>query len=178
MTFKLDVLYAITDCLKAITPANGFAHDLSDFTDDELQPMQRVFRGRLWFGESDPIPMVCLYEGAHPADEVSESPVDTTTGEYDWDLIVQGFVNDDPVHPTDPAYRLMADVRRKLAAERKRKHPMKLHQRDPFGLGAGSSHITDIRIGPGVVRPADDISAKAYFWLSLRIRIIDNASTL
>ncbi len=180
--FKLRVLTAFTAAFKTITPDAGYVNDLSDQVtldedDVEIDRKGRVFRGRGWFGEDDLLPMVSVLEGVNPADEVDEQPIDTTTGEFDWPLLVQGFVDDDPENPTDPAYRLLADVRQRLAVERARK-ASGTHQPDPFGLGlAGRNRIVSISIGPGVVRPADDVSSKAYFWLTVVLRIVDNAST-
>lgn len=168
--FKLRVLTALTDAIKSISTTDGYLHTLADANGEP-----RVFRGRQWFGDGDPMPMVSVLEGISPADEVAEAPVDTNTGEYDWPILVQGFVKDDPVNPTDPAYRLLADVRRRLAAERKRRLPTDPTEPDILGLGAsGKNRVVRLTIGPGVVRPADDVSANAYFWLTLTLRIIDN----
>ena len=176
LPFKLKLVRAVTEHLKGITPANGYVSDLSDFDPGDGVMMSRVYRGRMWFGDNDPIPMVSMLEGTSPADDVAEQPEETPTGEYWWSNIIQGFVDDDPANPTDPAYILMADVRRRLIGERKRKNVM--HTPDPFGLGpdTGKNCIIDLRVGPGVVRPADDVSAKAWFWLSLDLRIVDNAA--
>lgn len=179
LPFRLRLMYAISDALAEITPANGYVSDLSPYDPGDGSPLGRVFRGRAWFGDSDPLPMVSILEGSTPADPVEDEPYETQSGEYELTLIVQGFVNDDPVHPTDPAYVLMADVRRRLALERKRRLPSTSGRNgiDPFGLWTTTvkSRIVDIRVGPGVVRPADDLSAKAYFWLSLKIRMVDHA---
>lgn len=167
--FKLRALIALTDALKEITPSRGYQFDVSG----------AVWRGRAWFGDDDTLPMLSVLEGTSPADEVAEPPVDTATGEYDWSLILQGFVDDDPENPTDPAYGLLADVRRRLAQEKTRRHPTDPSERDILGLGpgrGGKNCITKMFIGSGVVRPADDVSAKAYFWLNLVLRIVDNAS--
>lgn len=173
--FKLKLLKAITAALKEITPANGYVNDLGDFDPGDGVMTARVYRGRAWFGENDPIPLVSVLEGVDPADEVAEPPsVNAVSAEYDWPLLIQGFVDDDPANPTDPAYTLMAEVRRRLIAERKRKTAA--HDPDPFGLGAtGKNRVTGLRVGAGVVRPADDVSAKAWFWLTLTPRIVDNA---
>lgn len=173
--FKLRALTALTDAIKTITPANGYVMDLADDVDEDALHPERVFRGRAWFGDSDPLPMVSVLEGTSPADDVGEPPVDTTTGEYDWAIMVQGFIKDDPTHPTDPAYHFLADVRRRLAVERTRKAAGS-NQPDPFGMGRGRNRITSIKIGPGVVRPADDVSAVCYFWLTVILRVVDNAS--
>jgi hypothetical protein len=128
----------------------------------------------MWFGDNDPLPMISVLEGVDPADEVAEPPaVNTVAAEYDWPLIIQGFVNDDPAHPTDPAYKLLADVRRRLIAERKRKTTTTIRTRSVSGTGKNC--VTGLRVGAGVVRPADDVSAKAWFWLTLTPRIIENA---
>lgn len=171
LPFKLRILHGLTASLKQITPGNGFVYDLSD----NAQVGTRVFRGRAWFGEGDPIPMLSILEGVAPGDFVAEPPVDTSTSEYTWPLIVQGFVNDDPENPTDPAHLLQADVRKRLAYEKTRKIVGDVSTRDIFGLGLGR-FLVDLTIGSGVVRPADDISSKAYFWLSLGLRIVDKAA--
>lgn len=173
--FKLRVLRALTAALKEITPANGYQHDLADFTAADGVEQERVFRGRSEFGDNDPIPMISILEGVGPADELTESSQDTSAGEYDWPILIQGFLEDDPVHPSDPAYPLLADVRRRLAVEKVRK-PVGGHQPDPFGLGGGRNRITRVSIGSGVVRPADQISARTYFWLTLTLRVVDNAA--
>lgn len=170
--FKLRVLSAITDALKSITPANGYVSDLSDFVPGDGVMTARVYRGRLWFGEESPLPMTSVLEGTAPGDELSEPPQQTPRSEYEWPLIVQGFVKDDPQHPTDPAYFLLRDVKRRLAIEVKRKTAE--HDSDILGLGRGGCRVTALRIGTGSVRPADDISARAYFWLSVVPTIYDD----
>ncbi len=168
--FKLRALTALTNSLKSISTAEGYLHNLADV---DGQPC--VFRGRQWFGEGDPMPMVSILEGTSPADEVAEPPTGTNVVEYDWPILIQGFVNDDPLNPTDPAYRLLADVRRRLAVERQRRLSSDPTEFDILGLGAsGKNRVVSLTIGPGVVRPADDVSANAYFWLTLTLRVIDN----
>lgn len=185
LPFKLRILKGLTDALKEITVANGYETDLADLVTyedpmaDPLVEIDRegsVFRGRAWFGDSDSLPMVSVLEGVSPADEVAEPPIETATSETDWPILIQGFVNDDPVNPTDPAYVLLADVRRRLAIEKKRKlfAADKSSNHDVFGLGLGSRLLIQ-SIGSGVVRPADDVSSKAYFWLTLVLRIVDKA---
>lgn len=178
--FKLRVLHALTDALEEITIANGYHHDMGRFDRGDGVLTKRVYRGRAWFGDNDPIPMISVLEGVSPADEVAEMPVNTATGEFDWPLIVQVFVNDDPENPTDPAYRLMADVRRCLSQESTRRSANG-RQVDPLGMGfpnqSGVDRIVSMRIGPGVCRPADDVSARAYGWLTLILRIVDHADS-
>ena len=175
--FRLRLATAVTDAIKTVTPANGYQHDLSDFDRDSNNVLvPRVYRGRLWFGDSDPIPMVSVLEGVNPADEVFAPVVDMTTGGYNWHLMIQGFVNDDPQNPTDPAYYLERDVRRALMAEKRRLKPGR-HTTDPFGVstwGLPNCAVLNMTLGVPVIRPADDVSAKAYFWTSLTLEIVED----
>lgn len=175
LPFKLRAMRALTDILKSITPDEGYVYDLSDFVDDDGVTVERVYRGRDTFGEGDPLPMVSILEGVNPGDDVAEPPIGTTTGEHWWEVLVQGWLPDDQAHPTDPAYLLLADVRRRLALEKLRKIAG-THQPDPLGLGFGKNRVMDFRIGAGVVRPPDRLSDKAWFWLSLGLRVVDNAA--
>jgi len=164
--FKLRALQRLTEALQEITTANGYKTNLG----------ADVFRGRMWFGESDPLPMVSILEGVNPADDVWEPNYRTDGESYDWPILIQGFVKDDPLNPTDAAYVLLADVRRRLAEEKIRPLAGSRSTPDPFGFGAGKNRVTGLDIGAGVVRPADDVSSKAYFWLTLTMRIVESAA--
>ncbi len=181
--FRLRVLRdGVTATLKTITPTNGYINDLSDFDPGDGETAERVFRGRAWFGEGDPIPMVSVLEAPDPSDDFLDVPFDGKQDGGEWRLFVQGFVDNDPTHPTDAAYVLLADVRRRLLVEGRRKHPVAQHQPDPFGMGVVSSGgsgnaVLEITVGAGVVRPADDLSARSYFWLILTVRLVEDGET-
>lgn len=150
---RLRVLRALTDTIKTVTPANGYTHDLSS----------AVFRGRAVFGETDPVPMVSILE------DPQQPPSDNTRGSAvssEWNLIVQGFAEDDFEHPTDPAHFLMAEVKKALALERNRG--------DGYNIFALNDRVERMSIGAGVVRPPDEISAKAYFWLTLTVHLVED----
>lgn len=151
---RLRVQKAITAALDTITVLNGYKTDLDG----------KNFRGRVIFGADDPLPMTSLLEVPIPLDQIPSRAdnVDTTGG---WELLIQGFVLDDNVNPTDPAHVLMADVKQMLAREKKRDKGY-----DIFGLG---TIVTEMQIGTGVVRPPDDISSKAYFWLTLTLKLAE-----
>lgn len=175
--FKLRTLHAVTDCIKEVAPANGYVSDLADFDPGDGALQSRVFRGRAWFGVSDPIPMVSVLEAVDADDDLWTPPADSASSTFDWPLIIQGFVNDDPENPTDPAYRLMRDVRRRLLKEKKRTVPGR-HTTDPFGtslFGLPGCRVTDMMVSTGKVRPADDVSAKAYFHFFLTLRVTEDA---
>ena len=121
----------------------------------------RVFRGRVVFGEDDPLPMFSILEAPIPLDQVP-SGADNTGSTGLWELLIQGFVDEDHKNPTDPAHYLMAACKERLAIEKARNRDFQI-----LGLG---KHVTGLDIGAGVVRPPDEISAKAYFWLKIYIR--------
>jgi len=144
-----------------------------------------VFRGRDGFGDNDPLPMISVLEPPLPIEGIVPSA--TNTGAMgEWDLMIQGFVPDDRENPTDPAHRLMADVKAVLAAEKKRKRANSGGAPDPFGMGTPTSQdsrgnpsgncVTEIKtIGAGVVRPPEiGVSNKAFFWLTLTLKIAED----
>jgi hypothetical protein len=154
--FRLRVLDAITAALEAVSTDDGYTVNLAD----------SVFRGRAVYGENDPLPMVSIIEDPRAVEQMmlpGESPGGTGT----WTLLIQGWVEDDLVHPTDPAYFLAADVARALVRTR-------LDRRNLLGLGYKAPCVTEIRLGEPVVRPPDEISTKAYFWIPLILSLAEN----
>ena len=158
---RLRILKAMTAALKEISPANGFATNVQG----------NVFRGRVIFGENDPIPLLSILEVPIPLDQ-TPAPTDSEFSSGGWEIMVQGFVTDDPENPTDPAHLFMADVKKRLAQERRKALAMKSEE-GIFGLG---NFVTGMRIGAGVVRPPDEISAVAYFWLTVTLDIVEDLS--
>ena len=158
---RLRILKAMTAALKEISPANGFATDVQG----------NVFRGRVIFGENDPIPLLSILEVPIPLDQ-TPAPTDSEFSSGGWEIMVQGFVTDDPENPTDPAHLFMADVKKRLAQERRKALAMKSEE-GIFGLG---NFVTGMRIGAGVVRPPDEISAVAYFWLTVTLGMVEDLS--
>ena len=171
---KLTILRGLTDALKSITPDNGFVSDLSDFDPGDGVFTPRVYRGRAMFGESDPVPMLSVLEGIDSAEYVAEALPTTPFSEYWWPLIVQGWVKDDPENPTDPAYLLLADVRKRLAVEAKRKTT---DRTDPMIFGLSCNLVRGLRFNTGIVRPANEISMYAGFHMIVEVLITDNAET-
>lgn len=152
--FDLRVLKALTDSLKQITVANGFRHDLTE----------SVFRGRMLFSDNDPIPMVSVNQPPQIPEEVSV-PNGSGLQVHEMELIVQGFVDDDINNPTDPAFLLLDDVRRRLFWERKRDQGYNVLDFGPK---------VRLRIGQGVVRSPDaDVSDRAFFWLPIALEFAE-----
>lgn len=164
---RLRILEAITESLKQITPANGYKHDLSG----------NVFRGRIWYGEDDPLPLVSILEDPLPVTQLMAGGGGHGDGAEStgaWTLLIQGFVEDDKLNPTDPAHYLLADVKKRLSVERQRKGTSSHGGGgyNAFGMGGAVESLT---IGAGVVRPPDyDVSSKAYFWLTLTVMVAED----
>jgi hypothetical protein len=154
VSLRLEVLKNLTELLEEITPVNGFDNDLSG----------AVFRGRMVFGEDDPLPMVSILEAPMPKDQ-TPSPKGSCSNVGPWELIIQGFVEDDHENPTDPGHILMEEVKIKLRETRSRDGGFNI-------LGFGGV-VTDLQIGPGVVRPPDQQSSRAYFWLSIILTLAE-----
>lgn len=57
-------------------------------------------------------------------------------------------------------------MKKRLAEERVRDRQYNI-------LGMGGL-VTDLRISHGVVRPPDEVSGKAYFWLRLTLVVVEN----
>jgi hypothetical protein len=179
---RLKTLIALTDLLKTITPDNGYQTDLSDFVDANSKTQSRVFRGRALFGEDDPLPMLAILENPHADLAGVVSPRGGAVTESSWELLIQAFVEDDLDNPTDPAHIIMADVKQCLATERMKiqrqgRDPLRntsgIRNNDLLGMGGV---VTDIKLAPGVVRPPDQTSAKAMFWLQVALVMAEDIS--
>lgn len=153
--FRLRVLKALTAALEEINPAAGYQFDLTG----------KVFRGRDIFGDSDPLPMVSILEAIEEQAQIT-APQASPASTGPWELLIQGFVEDDFQNPTDPAHRLMAEVKKRLVQERIRDR-----QYNILGM---NGQVTDLKISHGVVRPPDEVSGKAYFWLRLTLEVVEN----
>ena len=166
--FRLRVLKALTAVIRTVTPANGYAHDLSDFVDEAGRTSARVFRGRDVFGFNDPLPLVSILEAPRPLEQLSAT-AGSAASKGDWEILIQAFVTDDPENPTDPAHLLIADVVKAIAAARKG------NRRDLLGLGDLAPCVTDMRLGAPAVRPADDeMSTVAFAFLGLTLTLAED----
>jgi len=165
---RLEIMKRLSEVIREVTPGNGYVLDLSgaEGTEDN-----RVFRGRAIFGEGDPLPMISILESPIPLEQIPP-PTGSGYNSGGWELMIQGFVEDDKENPTDPAHVAMADVKKRLALESQKVNAMN-DADGPLGL---LRQITKIAIGTGVVRPPDEISAKAYFWLLIVLDIVEDVT--
>lgn len=165
---RLRVLKKLTAALAEIhpdLPTPTSSKYVNDLRPSPEYPKGRVFRGRVLFGEKDPLPMISILEVPIPPEQVPSAP-DNPARTGSWELMIQGFAPDDYENPTDPAQVLLADVVMRLAVEKRRNRDFEL-----FDMG---NTVTNIFIGVGVVRPPDEISDKAYFWLPLRLMMAED----
>jgi hypothetical protein len=165
--FRLKVLRQLTDVLKGITPDNGYETDLSDYLDTAGRFGERVVRGRDRFSESDGMPLVSVLEDFR-ANNFGHGGDGSLAAKGEWKLLVQGFVKDDPVHRTDPAYVVAADVVKALIVARSDKYNL-------LGLGGVMPCVSEMKMEQPVVRPADgEISSTAYFFLSVTLTLVED----
>lgn len=159
----LVILKAIAAHLKGITIDNGYSFDLGE----------SVWRGVGLYGDELTLPALSILESPRLLEPTAISTDPERLREEDWNLIVQGWVDDDPANPTDPAYLLKAVVEDRLSqitatnqATGDGAFPL------VFNLGGG---IVEMQIGPASVSPPRrDISPKAFFLLSVKVcRVFD-----
>lgn len=158
--FRLRVLMALTEVIERIYPDNPDRP-----FDHEFDLRGRVFRGRNRFGTDDPLPMVSILEAPIPLETLMGQNTNVHNA-GPWELLIQGFVEDDKDNPSDPAHRLMAEVKAIIVREKKRDRGNNI-----FGMG---NRVHEILIGQGSVRPPDEASDKAFFWLTLTLRLAEN----
>jgi hypothetical protein len=157
---RLHILKLMTAFLEQITVANGYEHDLT----------ARVSRGLNFVSAETPLPWVNIIENLNPDRdplEVGES----LQQQDDWILLVQGWVETDEedLYPTDKAHALMADVKRRLS---RIIDPGSPQERNPeFMLG---DVIEGFVCEPGVVRPADETSSTAFFYLRVVVKLVEH----
>ena len=121
--------------------------------------------GRIKYGKNDPLPMISILEAPIPLEAIR------TAREYEmssgpWELLIQGFIDDDLDNPSDPAHHLMAEVKAVLVKNKRAERGNNI-------LGMGG-RVVEMTIGQGSVRPSDEASDKGFFWLTLTIRVVEN----
>ncbi len=164
---KLQIMRAITTHLEGITPEwkGDCPFDLHN----------KVYRGRLEFGEEVVEPFIAILEAPRQINPDGGGVTGLILKE-DWTLLIQGFAADDKRHPTDPAYELLGWVQKRMAM---------ITQTKPNG-GRGGLYpdewrlggiITDIAYQIPIVRPGrDDVSGTAYFYMPISVGVVTDIS--
>lgn len=154
---RLTILKALSAHLETITVANGYQHDLAG----------SVYRGRAAFGDDTPLPCLSILEPLNPDRDPRPAGAGIVQKE-EWVLLIQGWVDDDEDNPTDPAHNLMADVKKALGQVMRDTYPTA----NPVYMLGGV--IESLRIEPGTVRPPDENSARAYFYLRAVVGVTED----
>lgn len=158
-SWQLAILKAMTDHLAGITIPSDMSNS--------------VFRGRLIYGENDPLPMISIVESLSADVIVNTAGMNHVNREETWVLLVQGWVKHDGINPTDGAYNFKAAVEQRMSM---------CVDTDSFGdpvypdlymLGFHGTVIDDMSIGPGVVSVSQrpEASDRAFFYLPVGITL-------
>ena len=161
--FRLAILKEIEVRLARVNPTNGYISDLSG--------PGAVETGRLWLGDSDPVPMVTVVEPPLVIEQARKQK-DNPNRATEWDLIVQGWVEVSRKKPIDGAYIMAAEIGMELTKV--------LKERDGPGSDASTNflgfgpRIQSFLVGSPVVRPPEHASANAQFYLILNMQIVED----
>lgn len=157
---RLLVLKKITQLLEGIPSINGVAVNLTG----------SVFRGRSVFGDDDPMPMLSILESPRNTDGLRAGE-NGFLNLHKWGLMLQGWVKDDKVNPTDPAYHLAEAVmnRLKRVNELRPGHSGQPLYEGDYLLG---NLVVSFEIGEPIIRPPiDNLSSKAFFYLQVDVEL-------
>ena len=161
---RLIILKELTTLLQGITPANGYQHDLST-----VDGVVRVYRGRVTFGNETDVPAINILEPLNPDREPSVTDQGRVQQDR-WVLLIQGWALDDESNPTDPAHLLMADVKKRLSEICRESEHFQL----PNPLYMLGGKVAAIFIEPGTVRPPDENSSRAFFFLRIVLNVVEH----
>lgn len=162
---QLRILKALCVHLMGIKPSNGYDVDLSG-ADPGGFPTN-VFRGQAKFGSDQPTPFVSVLESLRPDPRPKPSGLGKVHRIDDWELLVQGWVDESRQYPTDDLYKLKAQVEKRLAE-------VQFPGQSVYRLGG---LINDLQIGPGVVRAATpQVGGAESFYLPLIVTYVINVA--
>lgn len=176
ISMKQKLLTRLTDHLEGVNPTNTlFDPDEDAQVPYPLDLRDKVFRGRVIFGDEVKNPFIALLEAPRQINPNGGGESSLTLKE-DWTLLIHGFAKDDTKHPTDPAYLLLALVQERLS---------RITQEADNG-GRGGKYpqewrlgglIAEIRYQIPIVRPGkDDVSDTAYFYMPVSVGVVTELS--
>ena len=140
--------------LTEIKTANGYNFDLA-----------AAYRGKKNFGKEVKLPAIVVLENFNPDRlPVTIGGVVGTKHKYDQIYLINGWAEGGDVEQEeDSAHLLMGDVKQALGKL--------LVPRNQSGFFDGLANTLSIE--PGVVRPPDEQSEKAYFWMRIRLEVVE-----
>lgn len=171
---QLQILKALTTHLEGINPTTVDPDGATPGDVYDLDLRGKVKRGRTVFGVEQLVPFIAILE-KHVPNPLVAVGYERVKRKEDWDLLLQGFVEDDKDNPFDPAYDFKAVVEHRLS------QIVQLTQGDGkpafpnvYMLGG---LITDLTIGQGIVSPPKEgVSAKAFFYMPVRLCIVTDVT--
>lgn len=160
MSHRLNILIALTNHLKTLTPDLGYTNDLSE----------SVFRGRTLFGANiTNRPLVSIIEAPRPDFSVYTGEGQDFRRDV-WTLLIQGLAEDDALNPTDPAYHLAYEVEQHLFRLIEVRSQTGAPRYPDIHLLGGL--ITSMEVAAPVVRPPEqNVSTSAFFFLPVRLGV-------
>lgn len=168
---KQKLLVALTGQIEGVNPDWT---DLPPAMAGEVCPFdlrEQVYRGRLSFGDDVDPPFIALLEAPRQIDPNGGGEASLMQNE-NWTLLIQGFAPDDVIHPTDPAYLLLAWVQMRLARITVEKSTGGRGGEYPNEWRLGGL-VADIKYQIPIVRPGkDDVSGTAYFYLPISVGMV------
>jgi len=170
---RLRLLKIITKYLETeVTVANGYKHTL-----------ESVVRGRGFVTDDDGLPCVSILEALNPDRAPPIAGADSSArvvSAESWTLLMQGWTKDDPKHPCDNAYELMADVKKALSkafddTQVLGDTPLLLEMSpgDSVKVYSFGGLAAELRIEAGTVRPPEHPTDKAFFWMRVILKFTE-----
>lgn len=157
-TKRLALVKAICNHLMTeIKKANGYNFDLA-----------MVRRDKRSFGKEMKLPGIAVLENFNP-DRLPENigQFNGPKHKYDQIYLLNGWADNsdlaDGDDETDAAHLLMGDVKKALGKL--------IDRRNQTGIFDGLANTLSIE--PGVVRPPDEQSERAYFWMRIRLEVVE-----
>lgn len=165
---QLRILKALTALLEGINPDNT---DPATGDPYELDLRGKVYRGRSVLTVDAAEDSISILE--MPRQEVFAPVGNGAQRNDEWVLMLQGWPADDPVNPSDSAYRLKAMCEQRLhriiAEKTQGRGPM---FEDDYLLGR---ELSSFKFTPGVVRPPEDAASRlAMFYMPLVLGVAMN----
>ncbi len=166
---QLRILKKLSTHLEGVNPDNGYTYDLRD----------KIVRGKSVIPVDQAEDVVSILE--FPRQDIY-APV----GEHgivrqeSWMLMLQGWPEDDPENPSDPAYLMKAEVEHRLArliTENPNGRGPKYPEEFMLGEHNGKRELLTLTIAPGVVRPPEDAASRlAMFYVPLVLGVKINVA--
>lgn len=165
---KLVILKALTDHLAGMKPT---VEDLSG-NPYEFDLTGRVHRNRGLFGRNDKVPFLSILEAPKPVEALTAGGQQARKEIFD--LLLQGWADDDKDAPGDLSHQLAAQVQLRLG-ELIAKDDQGRPRRPDVHLLA--NRITSLTIGSSTVRPPQQgVSDMPFFYLPVTVEFTVNGT--